>query len=602
MGRLERLRPDLAVFEKKEDFYDGLSFDEKKVYLFAQEAHKGQKRVDGADYFDHVVEVARILKDELGETGATLMAGLLHDVVEDTEITIEQIQNEFGDEVAKLVDGVTNLELVGIPKDLRDIKDLQRILIHVSKDIRVLKIKLADRLHNIKSLAVMPAEKRVKKARETLRIYVVAAREMGLWHLAGNLADEAFGYAFPNRAAGTKKEVDADPRMNVEFLNVWIDSIESYLKLKGIKANVECEVSGYYQVYEKRQRILALEGKAMRVADLTDLVSIRVVLEEGDEAEIMQVVGVLMGGFGGQVDFAKTKDYISQTSGNGYRAFHLVVSDTRSNLPIEVAIANKEMERFNREGRREEVSVPTMVLDKDGVMHVFPAGSRMIDFVYRVASDPFLVGATMVDDQLVEHDYVLKSGDWIRYENKDCVRPGDDMEFLHMANRETRNKILARKRNNEEGRLMTVGTQLLENIMARFGLLRIEDLGIPMRLKVLAKLNRPDLAGLYREIGMHGEARAVEVAKVTEEVITDYGLKGLVTLVVDKISDQPGVLSLVNRIVADYGVNVLRQIAKTGPGEVPRIRMLIENCDAKCKERIREEVTMLGIGEVKVFG
>ena len=181
------------------------------AFEFAQKAHAGQKRKTGEDYFEHSVQTAAILA-EIGMRSKTTAAALLHDVPEDTKVTLEDIRHKFGDEIAKLVDGITKLGKFKLRREKKEVQleNLRKIFLAMAEDIRVVLIKLADRLHNMRTLYALPPEKQERIARETMEIYVPIANRLGIGELKGELEDLAFQYLEPENFKFAKELLDKE--------------------------------------------------------------------------------------------------------------------------------------------------------------------------------------------------------------------------------------------------------------------------------------------------------------------------------------------------------------------------------------------------------
>ena len=314
----------------------------KKGYYFAQKAHLGQKRNSGEDYLTHPACVCHILA-KLNLEAETLTAGLLHDVLEDTAYELKDIRKEFGEEIADLVNGVTkfNYYPYASKKNRPQIQaeNYRKLLISISKDVRVLLIKLADRLHNMRTLDYMSEEKRKRIARETLDIYAPLANRFGIAKIQWELEDLAFKYLYPQQYHQLVKLVS----IRREERESYINDINKEIKIKLKKNRIEAQVIGrskhFYSIYKKSTT------KKIRFEEILDLIGIRIIVPTVEDC--YKSLGII------QTEFTplknSLKDYILQPKSNNYQSIHLVVSDIQ-NRKVEIQIRTKQMHYIAEEG------------------------------------------------------------------------------------------------------------------------------------------------------------------------------------------------------------------------------------------------------------
>ncbi len=304
----------------------------EKAYAAAEKAHEGQKRFSGEPYFSHVVAVAYKLA-EMGLGPRTIAAALLHDTLEDTDLTAEQIKKQFGDEVLFLVDGVTKLGSVRYYGSDRHNESLRKLFVAVSQDIRVLIIKLADRLHNMQTLEHVPKEKQKRIARETLEIYVPVAHRIGMNRIRKEIEDLAFPYVYPEDYQRVLNLIESrvtrlEETLERERKNLQKRLVESDLK----DFSTSCRVKGMYSLYHKLKR------REWNIDRVYDLLAIRVVVP--DVEQCYQVLGTIHKIW--RPLPSRIKDYISFPKPNGYRSIHTTVTTPNGNI-LEVQIRTKEM-------------------------------------------------------------------------------------------------------------------------------------------------------------------------------------------------------------------------------------------------------------------
>ncbi|MSV98583.1 MAG: RelA/SpoT family protein, partial [Actinobacteria bacterium] len=285
----------------------------EKAFTAAEKAHSGQLRKSGEDYITHPVAVAQILID-LGMDLATVIAALLHDTVEDTSFSIEQIKNQFGDEVSSLVDGVTKLDKLTYGPTA-EAETLRKMVIAMSRDIRVLVIKLADRLHNARTWQFIEGDKAKKKARETIDIYAPLAHRLGMNAIKWELEDLSFKVLEPKKFDEIERLVGERSPAREQFTNEVVDAITSDLKLEGVTAQVKGRQKHFYSVYQK----MVVRGREFN--EIYDLVGIRILVES-----VRDCYGVL-----GSIHArwspvpGRFKDYIAMPKFNLYQSLHTTV-------------------------------------------------------------------------------------------------------------------------------------------------------------------------------------------------------------------------------------------------------------------------------------
>ena len=304
------------------------------AFDFAGLAHEGQSRKSGEPFVNHPIEVALILA-ELHMDTATLKAALLHDVVEDSEVSLAEIRERFGDEVADLVDGVTKLGKIEF-ESLSEAQsnNLRKMLIAMAKDIRVILIKLADRLHNMRTLAALPEERRYDKARETMEIYAPLANRLGISSIKWELEDLAFYYLEPHKFHQVSRMVAESREAREEYLAQVIAQLKEELSAVGIVAKISGRPKHLYSVYQK----MSQKGKDFN--EIHDLIALRVIVDS-----VKDVYGAL-----GTVHSiwkpmpGRFKDYVAMPKFNMYQSLHTTVIGP-SGSPLEIQIRSEEMHR-----------------------------------------------------------------------------------------------------------------------------------------------------------------------------------------------------------------------------------------------------------------
>lgn len=304
----------------------------QKAYSFAERAHEGQKRMSGEPYFSHVVETAKILA-KLGMDAKTIAAGLMHDVLEDTEVKEEEMQKEFGEEIVFLVNGVTKLGTLKYRGHERHVESLRKFFVAMANDLRVVIIKFADRLHNLRTLEYVKEEKRKRIALESIEVYAPLANRLSMGKLKNEIEDAAFPYAYPKEYAQIEEILKERKDIYQEQLVEIKAELEKILKNQKIKiVEITSRVKSKYSLYKKLVRY------QMDIEKIYDIVALRVVVENiGDCYKVLGLIHSLWKPLPGRI-----KDYISVPKPNGYRSLHTTII-TNSKSIAEIQIRTREM-------------------------------------------------------------------------------------------------------------------------------------------------------------------------------------------------------------------------------------------------------------------
>ncbi|HUX35457.1 MAG TPA: RelA/SpoT family protein [Candidatus Paceibacterota bacterium] len=310
-----------------------------RAYVFAERAHKGQQRKNGEPYFSHVLATAETLQQwRMDEQ--TIAAGLLHDVVEDTAVTEEELKKEFGEEMTFLVDGVTKLSRIKYRGTEAKAENLRKMILAISQDLRVIFIKLADRLHNMKTLSALPPVKQKRIALETSEIYAAIAYRLGMWELSGELQDLAFIYLQPEEFKWLQENVADEFETRRNYLETIKPVLEETLKRDNIKpVSIDFRAKRYYSLYKK------LHQHDMDINRVYDLVAMRLVFETVPECyAALGVINNLWPPLPGRI-----KDYIAMPKPNNYRSLHTTVIGPEGRH-VEIQLRTKEMHDENEFG------------------------------------------------------------------------------------------------------------------------------------------------------------------------------------------------------------------------------------------------------------
>jgi len=501
----------------------------EKAYEFSLKAHSGQLRESGESYIIHPLGVVLILA-ELELDLVTIIAGLLHDVVEDTEVTLDDIRSEFGDEVAALVDGVTKLSRLDFTsKEEQQAETLRKMFIAMAQDIRVVLIKLADRTHNLRTLRYLNTNKQKEIARETLEIYAPLAHRLGIYMIKWELEDLAFRYMQPNEYFQLVEKLAKKRREREHFINriIWI--LQDHLSEASIEAEIQGRPKHLYSIYNKMKS----QGKDLN--EIYDLTAIRIIVDSVKDCyHTLGIVHTIWKPIPGRF-----KDFIAMPKPNMYQSLHTTVFAAENEL-AEIQIRTWDMhrtaeygiaahwrykEKVKNSGELDEKLTwlrqllewqhdyrdardfikdlkgdlfmdEVFVFTPKGDVIDLPAGSVTLDFAYKIHTD---IGnrctGAKVNGRLVPLDYQLKTGDMVEVVTSKQGSPSRDWLNL-VKTPHAKNKIRSwfkkerREENIEKGREMiekeirrvtveqrvSFKSDILEDVGRSFNLLSVDDL------------------------------------------------------------------------------------------------------------------------------
>ena len=531
------------------------SLDSKRVFdafTFADNAHSGQLRKDGSPYITHPLAVAEIVAD-LGLDTDSIIAALLHDTIEDTGATHEEIAKRFGPTAADLVEGVTKLTRVQYTsKEEEQMENLRKMLMAMVKDIRVILIKICDRLHNMRTMEYQSPRKQKEKALETMEIYAPIAHRLGMQRIKWELEDTSLKYLDPIGYQEIADELSARSSAHEEFMASIQKKIEDRLAEEGIKCTVYGRVKHIYSIYRK------MYAQNKTLDEIFDLYAFRVIVD--DIPECYNVLGCIHDLF--RPVLGRFKDYIGTPKPNGYQSLHTTVIG-REGIPFEVQIRTQEMhntaeygiaahwkykqglaneklgteEAFewvrklleNQQDTDAEEFVRTLKVDMfadevfvftpRGDVINLPAGATPIDFAYSIHS---AVGNKMtgakVNGRMVPFDTPLKNGDIVEViTSKSAHGPSRDWMNICKSN-EARNKIRQwfKKEKREEN--IATGRASFEAELKRSGITLAQITAEDALPSLLKKVRFNSLDDLYAAIGYGGMTAAKSVVRIKDEL------------------------------------------------------------------------------------
>ena len=504
------------------------------AYVVARDAHEGQLRKSGEPYITHPVAVTEILAT-LGMDQATLIASLLHDTVEDTQFTLEQIRSDFGDEVAQLVDGVTKLDKL-IYGPSAEAETLRKMVVAMSKDIRVLVIKLADRLHNARTWGFVNPESATRKARETLDIYAPLAHRLGMNAIKWELEDLSFKVLEPKKFEEIERLVQERSPLRAKFSEEVTEMIQADLAEEGVKATVKGRQKHLYSVFQK----MVVRGREFN--EIYDLVGIRVIVE--DVRDCYAVLGSIHARWSPIP--GRFKDYIAMPKFNLYQSLHTTVIGPNGKA-VEIQIRTTEMHaraefgiaahwKYKQKGPADAQTDPgvmwlkqlhewqqetedvsnfldtlrydlrtpeVFVFTPKGSVIALPAGSTPVDFAYAVHTEVGnrCVGAK-VNGKLIPLESALSNGDVIEVVTNKSMHAAPSRDWLNFVKSpRARSKIKAWFSKERKEEAIEAGQESIARQMRKAGLPLQKILAGQAILELAHDLHYQDIEELYAAVG-----------------------------------------------------------------------------------------------------
>lgn len=527
----------------------------KKAYIFAEKAHEGQTRLSGEPFFMHPYEVANILI-ELSLDISTIIAGLFHDIAEDTNVTISEIRQEFGDEIAKLVDGVTKVGQVDfLSKEENQAENLRKMFMAMASDIRVILVKLADRLHNMRTLKYQSKEKQIEKARETLDIYAPLAHRLGINAIKWQLEDLSLKYLDEQGYFDIAAKINETRAQRNEYINGVIEQIKEMLKKIKVEAEVEGRPKHIYSIYNK------IHNKQREFEEVYDLMAIRIIVKT--VRDCYAVLGTI------HTEWkplpGRFKDYIAVPKQNMYQSIHTTVLG-KDGRPFEVQIRTREMhstaeygiaahwhykeggaadkdmdqklawlrellewqtdtrdsKEFMESLKVDFFSDRVFVFTPKGDVKEFIQGATPLDFAYGIHSEiGHKCAGAKVNGKIVPLGYVLKTGDIVEIITSAASKgPSRDwLKVVKTSQAKSKIKNWFRKELKEEN--IAKGRDMLEK-EARHRGYDFKTLFRPEWLKgIFKKFTLQSVDDMYAAVGYGG----IATGQILSRLIQEYNLQ-----------------------------------------------------------------------------
>lgn len=518
-----------------------------RAFKFAYEAHKNDKRASGEPFISHPYDVALILAKEIPLDAISIVAALLHDVVEDTKFTIKDIKAEFGEEIAEIVNGATKIEGMFENYEMKQVESYKKMLLSMTSDIRVILIKFADRLHNLRTLEFLPSSKQIRLAQETLEIYAPLAHRFGLSTVKTELEDLSFKYLDRRVYDEIAKKLKEKKREREKFIRKFIEPIKERLTKENYKFEIYGRAKHLYSIYKK------IISRNKSFDELYDLFAVRIILDTNNKNDVFSVYGICSEIYLPVPE--RFKDYVSLPKQNNYQSIHTTLVSKEGKM-VEVQIRTKEMHEVAEKGiaahwkykednplhdsnleswmkwiretletsSKDETSSQVLESFKlnlyqdeiycftpKGELKILPAGATAVDFAFEIHTQIGLkcIGAK-VNGKIVNLDTHLKSGDQIEILTSKNQTPKIDWEkfvVTHKAKSDIRKFF-----NTEKRKQINAGKELWER-KAKKNKIHLSDEGLS---KILHRLKYKDTGHFYQVISQD-ENKVNEVI----DVLTD---------------------------------------------------------------------------------
>ncbi len=591
----------------------------KEAAEYIVKKHEGQFRKSGEPYYIHPIEAAKILADlKLDKT--TIVSGLLHDVVEDTDTTLEEISERFGEDVALIVDGVTKISKYKFTsKEEAEAENFRKMLVSMAKDIRVILVKLADRLHNIRTLQYLPEHKQKRISKETLDIYAPLAARLGLWKIKSELEDISFKYYNPEEYKRITTYVAQSKSAQEKFLKEEVvPKIKEALEKHGIKAEIQYRTKHIYSIYEKTIR------KNISLSDVYDIYGIRILVNDIKDCYLtLGIIHSLWPPVPGRF-----KDYISLPKSNMYQALHTTVITEKGKF-VEIQIKTWDMHKIAEEGiaahwrykggkylsdkdlksftwlrnvleslkeekskevissiKHDIASDEIFVFTPKGDLIKLPVGATPVDFAYHIHTQVgHKTAGAKINGRIVPLDTKLKNGDVVEIITAKVSKPSRDwLKFVVTTKAKTHIKQYLAKQ--ERKRLLKFGEKLLNKFLRKIDK-TVQSLTDEEKKKLLDRFNfksfddfiiavgegkispKKILGTLKGEIEKSKKGKSVQKSDLRDVAVEVDGISNILTSIAKCCCPIPGD-EIVGVILKGRGISIHSK-------DCPNIKSILEN-------------------------
>jgi GTP diphosphokinase / guanosine-3',5'-bis(diphosphate) 3'-diphosphatase len=578
----------------------------QRAYQWGQAIHAGQARLNGAPYFETHCGWVGALVDQLAHNEAWTIAALLHDSVEDQNVTLDDLRAQFpgplGENVARLVDGTTKL-ITSRGGRSKEIETLRKIASY--RDPAIFIIKLADRSHNILTLEHMAKERQAAKAEEAIRAHGRLAGILNCHRWRCWLEDIAFPFYQPSTYAHVKERIDNDPRFHADFLDSIKRQLDTVMEQEGLKGEINIVANGYWQTWMKlKAKAHERRGSLDNFSIVNDVVSFRMVLDTDDDRDCYRLLAGVNRYLGSYLVQTGFDDYIAIPQ-HGYQALQ-VTGWFESYGAIEVAIATRDMEGENMWGiiynmqhdRPINQYQPITILTPTGGLRFLEEGASVLDAVASIQQDYFLDKVTTVEvnGKLAHLSDRVQSGDVIEVTTgEQRLEPNES--WLTFSSRSTAQLVRAVLINQALQHEAERGREMIRPILFERGIVDLYDVQAlePERMeRLLGLLASPNLEDLY--IGVGGGAIMLEdVQEKLDEVNISRQALGWSTiyLIGPSQANKPGILLLLSSIIWESGTNILRVVNNTYPDGSFDVRIVTMQFSTEQQQMITKELDHL---------
>ncbi len=555
-----------------------------KAFRFCVQAHQNDVRESGEPYYTHPLEVARIIVNEIPLDDVSVCAALLHDVVEDTTYSLEDIRAEFGSTVAEIVDGATKISGIFRSTELRQAENYRKLLLALVKDVRVILIKFADRLHNMRTLGHLPPDRQQRLARETLDIYAPFAHRFGLANIKWELEDLAFKYLNPEEYNAIRTALAESRAEREAYLARFVEPIAERLRKEGFRFEITSRPKHIYSIYQKMQRL------GVPMSELYDLLAVRIIIDTNENKDCYTVYGIVADIYEPIAD--RFKDYIARPKKNSYQSLHAAFIGPDGKR-VEVQIRTRTMHdiaergiaaHFRYKENQGSGRVPSWWNDKEleewanwvrdifesagdeapeqllesfklnlyqdeiyvytprNDLIILPHGATPLDFAYAIHSEVgnHCIGAK-VNGKLVPLDYRLNTGDQVEILTSKNQHPTKDWERICITHKAKSN--IRKYLNEEKRRVVELGRQHWEKRLRKANVSPTQE----QFDRILSKLGMPSPNEFFYKLGL-GIISADTALKLlgagspqtdsTPPVLSD----GVHTAIHDRLRNESGVI------------------------------------------------------------
>jgi RelA/SpoT family (p)ppGpp synthetase len=526
-----------------------------RAYLFGAQLHEGQSRVSGEPYIYHPIAVARILA-QMHMDVKSIIASILHDVLEDTPATRKLVEREFGTDVAHLVDGVSKLTTIKFKNKIeQQAENIQKVLLAMAKDIRVIMIKLADRLHNMRTLGALRPDKRRRIAQETLEIYIPIANRLGIYTIRHELENLVLKAMYPMRYRVLEHAVEKAGGHRKELIDKINQALGARLVEMGIDSQIVSRKKHLFSVYNK------MKDKRLPFSKVLDVYALRVLVDSVDDC--YRVLGIVHNLF--KPIPGRFKDYIAIPKSNGYQSLHTALYGPHG-IPMEVQVRTVEMDKFAESGiaahwlykspdEKGEITAHARARDwltgilemqqsagdsmeflenvkvdlfhdevyvytPDGDIMKLPRNATPVDFAYAVHTD---IGnrcvAAKLDHSFVPLNTPLYSGQTVEIVTSPSSRPNAAW-LNYVVTAKARSNIRNYLKNMQADEAMSQGRRLLERCLKPLGM-RLDDVKKKNIKSALKEYGFDDISGLLEDVGLGNRPPSLVVRKLVPERISD---------------------------------------------------------------------------------